>query len=375
MDAARVPVTRIEEELRSLWSQEAGDTDSEVVLRACLLNLVIFSDADWQQPARQSALSEIASHHPSRIVHISPAGKGEELSARAEIRCHGSSGGRRQVCCEVVHIEASEEAEDRLPSLIRNLSVPDLPSVLWWDRPVDLEDPLFEEISASADHIIIDTSGLEFGRPELRRLSARIEKSRWTRLSDLNWSRLTPWRTAVADFFDPPTDPALLGALSKIDIAYGSESEGRLPLRPLLIASWIGSRLEWTVLEPLQQRDDDHVVVFSSAAGQPLEVRFLRDDSCPPESPGRLSSLRLSTEPLESGSALFEARIDEECRHIITEAREQEGRKRNQVYRLRPPADGELINIELDVVRPDKAYEEALSFAARTISGEEGDEA
>ncbi|MBI3240669.1 MAG: glucose-6-phosphate dehydrogenase assembly protein OpcA [Chloroflexi bacterium] len=111
----------------------------------------------------------------------------------------------------------------------------DLPIVLWWPRPPFKRDD-FARLAADADRLILDSASM--GRAGLIALGEYIESSRKTRtsVSDLNWSRLTPYRQLFAQFFDAAKHRALLNNIEKVTIEAQEEAG-------LLMAGWLFSRL------------------------------------------------------------------------------------------------------------------------------------
>ena len=62
-------------------------------------------------------------------------------------------------------------------------------------------------------------------------------------LADLNWTRLTGLRAAVAQFFDAPDAQAALGSLDALEITHAPGAR----TQALLLAGWLGVQLGWEV--------------------------------------------------------------------------------------------------------------------------------
>lgn len=368
----KVPVSQIEDQLRELWKDEASREDREAIVKACLLNLIIFSRERLPEKEQEELLSQIASHHPSRILVISECSETEAVAAQIEVRCHGMSGNRRQVCCEVIRISIDRASMRAIPSLVRSLAISDLPIVLWWKTTPQLEDELFNDLSSIADRTIINTSESDFGRDELIALARRLGNEHWTHLTDLNWSRLTPWRQAVAEFFDPPNDPVHLESIRGVQINYLIEEskQGPLPLRPLLAAAWLGSRLDWKVIEPLDFSPNSATLTCSLPDGSPVQITLqggFKQDA----GHGQLQSFQVVTETQTEFRTTFTAQMSPDGCHIATSIEGPHKQHRGRIFQLASPHAGELINIELDIIKRDKVYEGALLFAARCLKKED----
>src|SRR4029450_8770390 len=98
------------------------------------------------------------------------------------------------------------------------------PVLLWWPDGEPVGDPRFLKFADIVDRVIVDSA--TFAAPEagLTRMAALLNpdpstssggaertedhdgrpSGAGTTISDLSWSRLTPWRELAAQFFDAP---------------------------------------------------------------------------------------------------------------------------------------------------------------------------
>jgi len=144
--------------------------------------------------------------------------------------------GARQVCCEVIRLSATGFSADGLPTATIALHLANLPIMLWWSSPpFDRDD--FKRFTADVDRLVVDTA--EMGSDGLQSLATFIKQSRKTRtaVSDLNWSRLTPYRQLFAQFFDSPGWRGQLDSIEMVTIE-AHDTAG------LLMAGWLLSRLD-----------------------------------------------------------------------------------------------------------------------------------
>ncbi len=124
-------------------------------------------------------------------------------------------------------------------SLVAELTVPDVPTVLWWSGARLLRSRTFSGIAAQAQTVLVDSSGQARDEETVRELGEFAERFPNASLQDLAFMRLLPWQDIIAQFFD---DPALREDLFSIDslaIESGSEAEA------LYLAGWLASRLSW----------------------------------------------------------------------------------------------------------------------------------
>src|SRR5581483_11853601 len=105
----------------------------------------------------------------------------------------------------------------------------DLPVFLLWLGPVEDVRALLEELSELATRLIVDSDQCGIGCAEsVRELTPS--------LTDLAWTRLTPWREALAALGDSP------GGLRAYQRAHMLEVRGPAN-EAALLAGWLRSRL------------------------------------------------------------------------------------------------------------------------------------
>ncbi|MBV8817314.1 MAG: glucose-6-phosphate dehydrogenase assembly protein OpcA, partial [Acidobacteriaceae bacterium] len=124
----------------------------------------------------------------------------DEFDARVLAQCWMPFGKRQQICCEQIEITASQSRLEDLPNFVLGLMAPDLPVVLWCRTERLVSDSSFAKLFSLTDKIIIDTATFRdtnSGVDVIRQLN-----SAGRNVVDLAWTRLTPLRGAVAQFFD-----------------------------------------------------------------------------------------------------------------------------------------------------------------------------
>lgn len=356
-----VDVRTIERQLRELWEAMARE-DSQAVLRACVLNLLVFDEETWEPAAMSETLGTVSRRHPSRIlVLVGSAAAGESLRAEVTAECHRVAGGRKHVCCEVIRITSGREALNKVPSVVRPLLVPDLPVVLWWRPDPIFEDRFFQELVSTADRILIDSGRFRVCDERIRKLASLVEtRSHRSAFSDLNWSRLTSWRAAVAGFFDIPEFAASLHSLRSLRVEYEAAEPGGDPsFQSLLVAAWLASRLHWRASKPLQQTASDAYgcQVLSQQGAVSMKFR-----SQPGEAGSGIRRIRLTGGEREEYE--FDARADRVQHHIEARVRRDGQPVSTRWIRLDRHSEGELLSGELEILGHDTTYEKALQFSA-----------
>ena len=100
------------------------------------------------------------------------------------------------ICFDDVVLTVRGRAQWHLDSVVEPLTLPDLPVVVWNPKAILAPgDPLL----ATADRVLVDSRFL----PQEDTLFVRLARlARRAAVTDLSWTRLTPWRSLLASLFD-----------------------------------------------------------------------------------------------------------------------------------------------------------------------------
>ena len=364
-----VNVHAIEGELRHLWEQMAETSRAggqQPVMRVCVLNLVVYTPGQHAAGEVSQIMAEVTTQHPSRIFVIHPTSGTSEspLGAWVTAVCHLSADGHKQVCSEQIMITAQEDAVDRLPSLVRSLLVPDLPVVLWWHDMPNFESRLFAELAEASDRVIIDSAMVQDSEQGMAALGALIkERQQWTAFIDLSWSRLTPWRVAVAGFFDTPDCRAYLGRLNRVEIecTRRQDTHRSIPSQALLLACWLGSRLRWHLASKAQWSGDHSYQLELASENCPIEIQIGTSGSAK-GNPGEVGSVRLFAEG--ERSARFVVARSEDDLYLQSDGEVAGTKLAAKAFPLGDRHEAQLISKELEILDHDVMFEQALAFFA-----------
>ena len=236
-----VEIGRIDKELGKLW--ESSD-DSKT--RASLINFVIHTGDPGSLAADTEIISAIAAKHACRAILIfsNPGAPAPAAEAWINAHCHQTGKGDRQLCSEQITFRLDGESARSLPNIVFSHLDSDLPLCLWWQG--DLPEPLDETLWAWVDRLIYDSA--EWSNPVhqfsmVRHLSAGKRKG--TVLCDLNWTRLQPWRYALASLFDHAAALPRLARIDSIEIDLNHNSR----TSALLLLGWFACQLGWSADE------------------------------------------------------------------------------------------------------------------------------
>jgi glucose-6-phosphate dehydrogenase assembly protein OpcA len=326
-------------ELGRLWTSVGEDEHSKgrpSVLRACAMTLIVATDAEDKDSfeATQTVIS-LMQGHPSRAIFLRRSPQAENgISARVLAQCWMPFGKAQQICCEQVEIDATGERWVEVGPTLRGIIVPDLPVVVWCRQPSVLwgeslkENPGWDTILPLATKVIVDTADASAsGAGALRQALDTI--ALWQTddraAADLEWTRLTPWREAIADAFDDPQLLAQRESFHSVEIATASQ----LPSSAALyLFGWLAGRLAVT---------PSFTTVENGTPGL----------------------VRVSL--LGSGTRLVLERTAPECMRLAVG-------DRSHSFSMQPPSLFNLMNEELTVLGGDDEFRAALP-RARALLG------
>lgn len=296
--------------------------------RTGVLTLVAHAAGAAEARALERVIDDLADHQPSRSVLVVEEEAGEGIDAAAGLACRDAEGGR-SVAMELVRLTLRGRARAGLASAVVPLLRVDLPTVLWWPRAPEADDPSLEALAGLADRMITEAGRCARPADGLRALAPFAARGR-PAATDLAWAAITPWRQLLAQMIDPPALAALRSASSVAAVAH---PEGPATAEALLLAGWLRDVIGAGLMIELHARPADDAPLMAVelegfAAGRRLIVERL---------PRRSSAAVVVVEP--------------------------GGRSRRRVLPLPHPARAHLIAGELELQRRDRPFERALPHA------------
>jgi glucose-6-phosphate dehydrogenase assembly protein OpcA len=261
----------IEADLAALWIDLAREAP---VVRALMANLVIFRERpaaehiDLSAPINDVPVDEVGRLHPSRVILLHHARGAPEARSPIAAAIGALTFGPPHARYGVEQIAVrSTCAEASLPSIVRRLTLGDLPTSLWWAEDLSQAAPL-PALVAMARQLVYDSRRWHDVREGMMALVPLLAGEHEPDLVDLNWRRLTPMRQAIlhaVSSVGPAADMRLAG--------------GRIRHRPgdealaWLLAGWLSSRLESasnpqapTLVEEAPGGDDILTLSFTDAS-------------------------------------------------------------------------------------------------------------
>jgi len=363
-----VDPARIERQLSEMWGEAAreGEGGQGPLVRACVLNLVIYAASERERREADALLEQVIERHPCRALLIA-ADRGADtarLDAYASTRCQLTSRGAKQICGEQITIEAAGPVVDTASTAVAPLLVPDVPVFLWWRDIPHHDDKLFDRLAGMADRVVIDSSTFDRPHEDLLRLARLLGTSGdRLRLSDLNWGRLTSWRSLVAAFWEVGHYRPSLDRLTRVQIEYDPPDLAHEEIAPkaLLALGWFASCLGWEPDSGRKEEDGTYLFTFS-AGGRAVEA-VLRPTEDVAGRDGMITSLVLATEAGDEfrvGLRPGESKLETSA-HVAGE--QTVGR----VLGYEARTEGQRLSAELELLTRDRVFESSAAVAARLV--------
>jgi glucose-6-phosphate dehydrogenase assembly protein OpcA len=156
-----------------------------------------------------------------------------------------------------------------IDNAVAALRLSSLPTVIWWrGGPTSVLDNLIQ----LAERVILDSDPPDEG------WRCAVDRFERTSFTDLRWTRLTPWRALMAQFFDLPEVRDGAGAFDRLCI------EGSDPPSAQLFAAWMRSTLQWGDNVTIEIQDSSRPVPINrislTGGARDLHLRLAKSPTC-----------------------------------------------------------------------------------------------
>ncbi|MBA3322245.1 MAG: glucose-6-phosphate dehydrogenase assembly protein OpcA, partial [Pyrinomonadaceae bacterium] len=214
--------------------------------------------------------------------------------------------------------------------------------------------------------VVIDSAAFDHPQADLLRLGEILrDRPQFMMVSDLNWGRLTSWRSLMASFWDVADYRPHLERIDNIVVEYDPPDSALEEIAPqaLLMVGWLVSRLGWQVGQSLARGGDKSSAGQLTAGGRTIEVEFrARDDR--EGSDGMIAAITLTS---SEGDAEFHVEVNQEWTKLETSARLGETRQVERVVSYEQKTEGERLSRELSLTMRDRIYESTVLAAAQLL--------
>lgn len=380
----------IHDEINNLWlelrlshpkvvTSPDGITDPQLasgMMRANTFNLVAVAPRDRDAILIRDTVAQLRDFLPTRTIIIVMRDTRDDDTDQYDVtvelldqQSHVGTGSGPSLRFETITIGAPIQDAGHLPSLVEPLLVPELEDFLWWPAGDHIDSQLFLDLVEIVDRVIVDTAQSDRdpkGSANFRSLFDTDSKA--PPVGDFTWERLAPWRSLIAQFFDPPDTQASLETIEQIAINYAYNRADGSTGAPaaFLIVGWLASRLGWDVIDPLTRRKDGSLWAplraRTGTKGREIVLRITPDHNQHAK-----FSLR-SVELVAGGDAPGTFRVERtDSDDLITSSETPTNPfVSRMVYSKRPDAVT-MLGEELRRFGRDSVFEDAVRFAVRLV--------
>ena len=238
--------SEILDRLRSSRHETAlNDGDGSGSARVATINFVVFVDDPEHRAWVLERALVVIDNHPSRLIVLDSTAATTGVDVSTTLRHSGES----TLINERVDIAVGTLDHASIISLTQELTVPNIPTVLWWSGARFLASRTFSGLVGMAQILLVDSSGKARGDETIAELGEFLTRYPGVTLHDLAFMRLAPWQDMIAQFFDDPALREDLFSIDALEIGSGSDAEA------LYLAGWLASRLSWEPFERDAFRD------------------------------------------------------------------------------------------------------------------------
>ncbi len=266
-----IQVGNIEQELTLLW--EAQQKNNQI--RACLFNLIIFS----QDPRRAAYLYQIVQaileKFPCRIIFIQAVKDSAEEFLRATVSNAIVTQGDVSIVCDQINIDVSVNQLFRVPFVVLPLLVPDLPVFLAWGQNPTSENIVLPHLQRYASRLIFDSESAE-DLPSFSQKILKLLETTDVELRDVKWAALGGWREILYHTFDTPEKVDCLRNCHYIQIAFNQRKSvfvSHTEIPSIYLQAWIAARFGWSYRG--SEADERNHRFYYENGGQRIEVALI----------------------------------------------------------------------------------------------------
>lgn len=359
----------IEAGLHELWRLAESGEIMGALARAASMTLLVTAGDGTVADAAIPILDDLADAHPHRAILLVSDEGTDRPRARLAGHVRRAEDGEPGRYWEEIRLVSPARSLHQVMGAVASLTLPNLPVQNWWTREPRFDGDLYTYAVEVSDRILVDSSRFADPTRSLPRMEEAVAAAHGTvAFADLSWTRLTPWRTLIAEFFDPPAHLALLDSIERVALEYVVKEGGEVA-QALLLLGWLASRLGWEPRAAQAAGAGDWELRLVDGV-RPVRFEVLRREGSD-GTDGRVQGLHAVTiEAVEQGrrgSYRIERRGDDQEAQTVTDVdgARLEGRAGLPVRR-----EVELLREELGRFATDAVYRQSLELVSRAFRPE-----
>ncbi|MEM8628489.1 MAG: glucose-6-phosphate dehydrogenase assembly protein OpcA [Chlamydiota bacterium] len=260
-----VATEEIENRLQTIWESLACENK----VRACLFNLVVYTKCDQRSEHLSEVVRKVVENYPCRVIFLWEDLDTMRSYLKAAVSVLDLKNGSDTACDRLDIVFTKDHTNHVFPLLLPHI-VPDLPlNVLWLDTPSS-EIPFFLPLESLCERVIVDSGSASTLERFLRDLSLYLPRKK-AHISDVNWTRIAPWRELIEAEFSSLQARQLLQKADRIEVTYNGEKNSYIPhpeTETLYWIFWLAALFGWTF-----QKQTGDLLTFSSLTVALLETQ------------------------------------------------------------------------------------------------------
>ncbi len=386
-DADVVNTGAIHDEFNKMWSEvappriisgpygEQTQTPHGVgpdIMRANTLNLVAVADSIDIAEMILQTVSQLKDFLPSRtiiVINDPTLTRPKAWHVDLQINETATKDDTHGIQFETITIWTDQSNAGVLSSVVSPLLIAELPTFLWWPSGEFSQNAIFDDLSQVADRLVFDSARLGNDAHAVADYRSLIDEPTDPIVGDFTWLRLAPWRQLVAQFFDPAPAQLSLEHIDRVSIAYAQDrsDHGSGFAAALLILGWLGSRLKWEIIEPLETRKAGGWMAFMAATdsqGRAHEVEIRLSPDATPGAKFSLRSVEIVTNDGSNGQYVIQ-RTDQD--DLITSSQTSTTPFVSRMVFSRRHSTVELLGQELQRFGADSVFEDSIRLATQLL--------
>ncbi len=298
----------IESELTKLWEAQREKNK----IKACLFNLVLFSQDSRRTNYFRELIRSTIEKFPCRILFI----EGDEVNSGDRLGIQVSNQtilrGDSLIACDQINVQASRNQYVRIPFLIIPHLIADLPLYLLWGQDPMSDHIILPKLLPLATRLIFDSECTQNLQTFSQRLLSKLPEMSHLELMDMNWARLSGWRDAIANVFEPAYRLEHLFEVERVVLRYQSkptEFFKNTQTQALYLTAWLAAQLQWNFVN-VSTKEKVHELQFK-CNGKSITV-VLEPEERPTLDPGSILGVMISC----TNSFSFQFERDETTRKV-----------------------------------------------------------
>ncbi|MEC7839112.1 MAG: glucose-6-phosphate dehydrogenase assembly protein OpcA [Chlamydiota bacterium] len=271
-NAVQIPNVEAELKLLSEKNKQANN------IRACLFNLVIYTQEERRYDYFKNIVSSIIKKFPCRIIFIQREMHTSKEFLHVEVSNETFTESGTTIACDQITISVAGIYSDRVTHIVSQHLVPDLPIYLFWGQDPIQESEILPNLQKVASRLIFDTECTkdlqQFSQVMLSKLeSLDIE------VMDIHWALISPWRDVISQIFHTESKITQLQNSTKINIHFNhikSDFIHHSETQSLYLQAWLAHQLGWTVIS-MQATGNHKVITYRRADQGELTITLTPD--------------------------------------------------------------------------------------------------